>query len=145
MRPHELLLCMLDPPLSITFPPGRIPTAVTVTSRLVRVADSARLNWRNQRIFTGNTYSIAVADCSVEGNEGFRWVPQNVFFPANQTTTQRLELTLTYDTRTNTRSWLDNLDLNRFKQGNYDLARMLSGGGLVAHSTINTFAFISFQ
>ena len=81
------------------------------------------VTWRNQRIFTGNTYLIAAFDCSVEGNEGFRWIPNNVFFPANQgTTQQRLELTLTYDTRTNARSWLDNSDLNRFKEGNYDVA-----------------------
>jgi hypothetical protein len=95
----------------------------------VRVADSAMVNWRNQRIFTGNTYLIAVFDCSVQGNERFRWIPNNVFFPANQTTTQqRLELTLTYDTRTNIKSWLDNSDLNLFKEGNYDITHTLSGG-----------------
>ena len=33
MRPHESLF-ILDTPLSITFPPGRIPTPVTVTSRI---------------------------------------------------------------------------------------------------------------
>ena len=110
---------------------------MTVTSRLVRVADSAMVNWRNQPIFAGNTYLFAVFDCSVEGNEGFRWIPNRVFFPANRTTTQqRLELTLTYATRTSTRSWLDNLDLNRLKEGSYDIAHTLSGGGLVTHSTI---------
>ena len=40
MRPHESIF-ILDPSLSITFPPGRVPTPLTVTSRLVRVADSA--------------------------------------------------------------------------------------------------------
>ena len=83
MRPHESLF-ILDPPLSITFPPGRIPTPVTVTSRLVRVADSAMVNWRNQRIFTGNTYLLAAVDSSVEGNEGFRWIPHHEFFQASQ-------------------------------------------------------------
>ena len=141
MRPNESLF-ILDQPLSITFPRGN-STPLIITSRLVRVADHAMANWRNQRIFFGNTYLIAVFDCSVQGNDRFRWIPNNVFFPANQTTTQqRLELTLTYDTRTNIRSWLDNSDLNRFKEGNYDLAHTLSGGGLVTHSTINTFAFI---
>jgi hypothetical protein len=31
-------------------------------------------------IFFGNTYLIAVFDCSVQGNERFRWIPNNVFF-----------------------------------------------------------------
>ena len=78
MRPNESLF-ILDQPLSITFPRGN-STPLIITSRLVRVADHAMANWRNQRIFFGNTYLIAVFDCSVQGTDRFIWIPNNVFF-----------------------------------------------------------------
>ena len=138
---------VLDPPLSITFPSGGgLPVPITITSRFIVVSAVAMTNWRQQGIFNGDTYLLAVFDCSTEGSERFRWIPNDINFPVNQNSTQpRLEVTLTYATRTNAKSWIDNTDLSRFKTGNYDITHTLSGGGLVTHSAINTFAFLRWN
>jgi hypothetical protein len=145
LRPNDSIF-ILDPPLSITFPPGREPRPITITARVVRVAATSLNNWKNQRIFDGSVYLLAVFDCNTPLNERFIWKPNNISFPANQNATQeRLELTLTYDTRTNTKSWLDNVDLDRFKSGVYNIFQSLGGGGNITYTnTGGQFTFVKW-
>ena len=53
----------------------------------------------------------------------------------------------TFDARTGMKSWLqsDLSPLQRFINNPFDITHTLSGGGLVTHNTINTFAFIRWN
>jgi hypothetical protein len=74
-----------------------------------------------------------------------RWMPGLVDIPL--TTLEQPNVNgprSTFDARTGMKSWLqsDLSPLQRFINNPLDITHTLSGGGLVTHSTINTFAFI---
>ena len=74
-----------------------------------------------------------------------RWMPGLVDIPL--TTLEQPNVNnprSTFDARTGMKSWLqsDVSPLQRFINNPFDITHTLSGGGLVTHSTINTFAFI---
>jgi hypothetical protein len=56
-----------------------------------------------------------------------------------------LDLTLTYNSKTNTKSWLDNVDLDRFKSGVYNIFQSLGGGGNITYTnTGGQFTFVKW-
>ena len=87
-------------------------------------------------------------DCLTEGAERLLWKPNNIIFPANTIPTNVFDrrTVMTFDSETGRKSWVTDdegsLPLRNFINHPFDISHTLSGGGLVTHSTINTFAFI---
>ena len=149
---QNLSLFVVNPPLTVTFPPvGRVTEPQVVTSRYVIVQHTNLENLRNQRIFNGGSYMLAEFDCLTEAAERLLWKPNNIIFPANTIPTDVFDrrTVMTFDSETGRKSWVTDdegsLPLRNFINKPFDITHTLSSGGLVTHSTINTFALIRWN
>ena len=122
---QNLSLFVVNPPLTVTFPPepgpapakaspargspaGRVTEPQVVTSRYVIVHHTNLENWRNQRIFNGGSYMLAEFDFLTKGAERLLWKPNNIIFPANTIPTNVFDrrTVMTFDSETGRKSWV---------------------------------------
>ena len=140
MRPNESLF-FIDPPITteILRPGG----GLVVKSSFVRVPEEFKDSWLEQNMVE-RRYLLTKFDATT-GREVLRWFISNVDFPISQNTDELFfTFVLQYDTNTRQKSWMQSevSPLQRFINHPFDITHTLSGGGLVTHSTINTFTFI---